>query len=59
VHCFGFGLSFGLGMVDAPEFNNSDTGRRIAAALRQAAESEQRALSITLGRLLQTPLAET
>jgi len=45
-------------MVDAPEFNNSDTGRRIAAALRQAAESEQRALSITLGRLLQTPLAE-
>lgn len=56
VHCFGFGLSFGLGMVDALEFNNSDTGRRIAAALRQAAESEQRALSITLGRLLQTPV---
>lgn len=56
VHCFGFGLSFGLGMVDAPEFDNSETGRKIAAALRQAAESEQRALSITLGRLLQTPL---
>ncbi len=56
VHCFGFGLSFGLGMVSAPEFDDSETGRRVAAALRQAAESEQRALSITLGRLLQTPL---
>jgi membrane protein len=56
VHCFGFGLSFGLGMVEAPEFDDSDTGRRIAAALRQAAESEQRALSITLGRLMQEPV---
>lgn len=55
VHCFGFGLSFGLGMVEAPEFDDSDTGRRIAAALRQAAESEQRALSVTLGRLIQEP----
>jgi membrane protein len=56
VHCFGFGLNFGLGMVAAPEFDNSETGRRIADALRQAAESEQRALSITLGRLMQTPV---
>ncbi len=56
VHCFGFGLSFGLGMVEAPEFDDSDTGRRVAAALRQAAESEQRALSITLGRLMQDPV---
>lgn len=56
VHCFGFGLSFGLGMVAAPEFDDTETGRRIAGALRQAAESEQRALSITLGRLMQTPV---
>ncbi len=55
VHCFGFGLSFGLGMVAAPEFDDTETGRRIAGALRQAAESEQRALSITLGRLMQAP----
>lgn len=55
VHCFGFGLSFGLGMVEAPEFDDSETGRKIAAALRQATESEQRALSITLGRLMQPP----
>lgn len=56
VHGFGFGLSFGLGMVEAPEFDDSETGRRIAAALRQAAESEQRALSVTLGRLMQEPV---
>jgi membrane protein len=56
VHCFGFGLSFGLGMAAAPEFDDTETGRRIAGALRTAAESEQRALSITLGRLMQTPL---
>jgi membrane protein len=56
VHCFGFGLSFGLGMVEAPEFDDTETGRRIASALRAAAEAEQRTLSITLGRLMQTPL---
>jgi membrane protein len=56
VHAFGFGLSFGLNMVNAPEFADSETGRKIAIALRQAAESEQRALSITLARLLQTPV---
>ncbi len=58
VHTFGFGLSFGLGMVSAPEFENSETGRRVAAALREAAESEQRALSITLGRLMQAQAAD-
>lgn len=58
VHAFGFGLSFGLGMVNAPEFEDNETGRRVAGALRQAAESEQRALSITLGRLMQPPPAE-
>ncbi|MGE4062956.1 MAG: YihY family inner membrane protein [Rhodospirillaceae bacterium] len=56
VHCFGFGLSFGLGMIDAPEFDDSEVGRRIAGALRQAAEAEQRTLSITLGRLMQAPV---
>ena len=56
VHGFGFGLSFGLGMVEVPELDDSETGRRIAAALRQAAESEQQALSVTLGRLMQAPV---
>jgi membrane protein len=56
VHCFGFGLGFGLDLVDAPEFADSETGRRIAGALRQAAQSERQALSVTLGRLLQPPV---
>src|SRR5690606_15629004 len=49
VEIFGFGLGFGLGMETIPQLDNSETGRRVAAVLRAAAESEQQALSVTLG----------
>jgi len=53
VDAFGFGLGFGLGLDEAAQRHRSPTARRLANVLRESAESERRALSLTLGRLMQ------